>query len=204
MPTRLPCLRHLVLTGAALLLLTIAPGRTHAAFLLTLTQSGGDVVVTGSGSLDLAALTLEGGTNYDPGIYADGALLISGPASSRAGSTYQNITGPASFGNDTNEFFADSGTGGYVGVFGGGNALFVPQGFVSNSPLTSTSTYDNPTLASLDLVPGTYVYTWGTGADADSLTITGGVPEPSARALLGLGGGVGLLGLVLRRRRVLS
>jgi hypothetical protein len=44
------------------------------------------------------------------------------------------------------------------------------------------------TLASLGLTPGTYVYTWGTGVDADSLTVNvEAVPEPAIWAMMLLG-----------------
>jgi hypothetical protein len=40
----------------------------------------------------------------------------------------------------------------------------------------------------MKLTPGKYVYTWGSGADDDSLTVNiGEVPEPSTWAMLLLG-----------------
>lgn len=46
------------------------------------------------------------------------------------------------------------------------------------------------------MTPGTYTYMWGSGTDADSLTLNVGVPEPETAALFG----TGLLGLLLIRR----
>ena len=69
---------------------------------------------------------------------------------------------------------------------------------ISGTLLTDSTTFAG-TFASIGFTPGTYTYTWGTGATADSLTVTSVVPEPSTWTMLAFGG-VGLLGLILRRR----
>ena len=87
-----------------------------------------------------------------------------------------------------------------MGIAGNDRYLLVPPGYVSGSPLTTSSTYDGATFASLSFTPGIYTWTWGSGANADSLTITSAiVPEPSAWVLAL--GGAGLLGVVARQRR---
>jgi hypothetical protein len=74
-------------------------------------------------------------------------------------------------------------------VFGGLDTdLVVPQGYVSGNPLSDTSIYDNATFASLGVILGTYVWRWGTGADADSFTLNitaAAVSEPSELSQLG-------------------
>jgi hypothetical protein len=58
--------------------------------------------------------------------------------------------------------------------------------------------YSGVSLANLGLTPGTYVYSWGAGPTADSLTINvGTVPEPASLAMLGVSAAIALL----RRRR---
>jgi MYXO-CTERM domain-containing protein len=78
-------------------------------------------------------------------------------------------------------------------------------GYASNTLLVDSSTYANQTFSSLGVTPGTYVWTWGTGADQDSFTliIRGAVPvpEPSALSQLGVGFAGLALAAVWRRRR---
>jgi hypothetical protein len=54
-----------------------------------------------------------------------------------------------------------------------------------------TSTYNNVTFSSLGVTPGTYAWTWGSGANADSFTLKIGdaatVPQPATLGLMALG-----------------
>ena len=201
-----PALRQLALAGAAILLLAAAPGRARAAFILRLTQSGGNVVVNGSGSFNTTALTLFDSSSPGSGYIQTGyAYLIAGPATS-AGSDFDSyngggLTGPTAFGTGNN-FSASSGTGGFAGIQAGSGSpiLYVPQGYTSGTLFTDSSTFTGQTFTTLGFTPGTYTYTWGSVANGtfDSLTVTSVAPEPSTWALLGVG--AGLLGLILRRR----
>ena len=44
-------------------------------------------------------------------------------------------------------------------------ALIVPRGYVSGDFLSNSATYSGKTFATLGVTPGTYVWTWGTGAN---------------------------------------
>ena len=47
----------------------------------------------------------------------------------------------------------------------------MPMGYVSNSPLSDSTTYDSRTFATLGVTPGTYEWTWGTGAHVDKMAL---------------------------------
>jgi hypothetical protein len=116
---------------------------------------------------------------------------------------YQGFSGPLSFGPG-GITFANSNSGDAVTLISGMTSfsgLFVPQGYVSGGALSSSSTYNNATFASLGVTPGTYVWSWGQGANQRFTLIIGGVGVPDAGSTLPLLG-FGLLGLAALRRKL--
>jgi hypothetical protein len=159
---------------------------------------GSNVVATGSGTIDLTDLTLLAlGITEPAGLNPSSAYVNTGPLSA-AIDVYDTVNGPANFGSG-GMIAPNTGSGDFVGIGGGGSFLGVSSGYVSGSPLSSTSTWDNTTFSMLGATPGTYKWTWGSGADADSFTLVIGiaaVPEPSTWAMMLLGfAGLGLCGL---------
>ena len=74
------------------------------------------------------------------------------------------------------------------------------MGYTSDSALSDGAIYDTATFASLGVTPGTYVWTWGTGADQRFTLEIGTTPLPAALPLFAAGlGAMGLLGW--RRKR---
>jgi hypothetical protein len=102
------------------------------------------------------------------------------------------ISGPSAYGSGS-ATYANDGSGDNVGIIAAANQIFVPQGYVSDNPLTDSATYDSATFASLGVTPGTYVWTWGTGADQSFTLEIGTAPLPAALPLFA--GGLGALGL---------
>jgi hypothetical protein len=192
---------------AAVLVMTTTGTLTRADVMIEITQVGQNVVATGTGTIDLTGLTNTGVIEGDPpGLQGNQAFIKEGSTSpSQSASAYAGVTGPASFGTGT-FLTATTGTGdafGPEGSFATG-FLMVPMGYVSGHSLTATDTYANQTFSSLGLTPGTYTWTWGTRAHADSLTVQIGpaaaVPEPST-ALVAVFGAVAFIAYGWSRHR---
>jgi PEP-CTERM motif len=186
---------------AAALLLASLPGTADAGLVIDVVQSGGDVVATASGSLDLADLTDFGSGDVIPSVNPRIADLIIGPPGGGPVDTYTGFSGPTNFGSHVITP-TSSATGDIIGINGGLGYIFVPAGYVSGSALSGSMTLDNTTIAGMGMTSGTYTWTWGTGADADSLTVNiASVPEPSTLVLAGAALLAGLGTWVRRRGR---
>jgi hypothetical protein len=200
--------------GVAMLIgfgLLAAPAQ--AAYTITIEQAGSDVVATGAGSIDFDALTFYGDEIGSSLLEAIGGAILIGPTTETDDVFYSGVTGPADTFGTGGEFFAASGSGGIVGLGTfdetSGGVVAVPEDYVSGTSLgTSTATWTDTTISGLGLTPGAYVWSWGSGATADTFTLDivgSGVgapatPEPAtwAMMLLGLAG----LALVRARRRI--
>jgi len=149
-------------------LLSVRPA--EAGYTVTLQQVGPDVVATGSGAIDLTGLTFYRSATLNPGLRPSGvvysALINTGPISSNV-DIYSSPTGPTSFGSSRSPTSASSGSGYMVGIFTSlfGNTLSVPTGYVSGTALSGMAIYSGKTFCTLGVTPGTYVWTWGGGAN---------------------------------------
>jgi hypothetical protein len=184
----------------AVAILTLTPLAAKAAFIVDITQVGANVVASGSGSIDTTDLTNKGSgfTSYGSAVSASDGWLYITPGSVSNETGWQFSGGPTSFGSG-GLHFASSETGdSFVFQAVGGDQIYLPSSYVSGSALSDTETWDTKTIASLGLTPGTYTWTWGNGADADSFTLQiGAVPEPATLSLLG----AALVGIGAVRRR---
>lgn len=189
-----PILPALSLTTAFIL---AATSGVQAAVTIIISESGSNVVATGSGSINLAALSSSSTPFGGPGLRGNSSLLRIGPSSSSFFRIYGGANFVSSLGSGTTVFNPNSGSGNVIGASGA--LIFVPDGYFSGSPLSATSTWNSATISSLGLTPGTYTWSWGSGGTADSLTVQiEGVPEPSS--LLVMSGGAMMLALRRGRR----
>jgi hypothetical protein len=177
---------------AAVLAMMGLSGNAQAGVVININQVGSDVVATGGGTINLTDLTYSyTGIDY-ASVWANYSNLIMGttyPVVDNA-DVYTTISGPTSFGPGTPSYInASSGAGPLFGVYESLGYLDVPQGYVSGTLLSASDTYSGQTFSSLGLTPGTYTWTWGTGANADFFTVnigTASVPEPSSLVLSGI------------------
>jgi MYXO-CTERM domain-containing protein len=204
---------HATALGAALLIgfgLWVQPAQ--AAYTLTIQPNLTGVTATGAGSINFYGLALYGNELDSSLIAASGGAVIIGPATPTSDTYYSGIAEPDVAFEMGGEFFSASGGGAIVGLGTflqtSGGVIAVPQGYVSGTPLgTTTATWTDATISGLGLAPGAYVWSWGSGATADSFTLdivadAGAVPEAAtwAMMLLGLAG----LAVVRTRRRILA
>jgi hypothetical protein len=191
--------RASLLALAACLATSASPAR--AAYIVTFSQLGLNVVASGSGSIDLTGLTFITSGSTQPEIAPTFATEATGAAG--AVDEYSGASGPVGFGPGVFTS-ATTGTGDLVGIqqLIGEPAgfVFVPTGYASGAPLSDTATYDNQSFVTLGLTLGTYEWTWGNGAADDTFTLDVAVPEPASLTLLGTAVGLGLL--ARRRRRL--
>lgn len=179
-----------------------------AAYIVTLMQQGANVVATGSGTVDTADLTLLGSITGPNAVInpSEGEIALQLTNTQQPFNLFSGIMGPASFGSGalTNaDSSSESPDAGRILIDGSLGQL----GVSTSAFLSNTATWDNATLNSLGVTPGTYVWTWGTGTDADSFTLdvvgTASVPEPGSVALLAVPLSF-IIGLALHRRRAAS
>jgi hypothetical protein len=181
----------LATTFAIVIACAISVQSAQAGYIVTLQEVGSNVVAKGSGPIDLTALSLigTGGGIERPSITAQAAFIFTGKRASADGYRVVggDITGPSNFGTGSLTF-PNSSSGDIVGLFGPpGGVVFVPHGYTSNSALSDTSIYRGATLASLGVTPGTYEWTWGTGANQNfTLETLAPTTAPDTGSTLGL------------------
>ena len=157
-----------VLIGA----LFVFQDAAHAAYTITIQQSGANVVASGSGTINKAALGIPSMSNISlaRNINSTNATVVVGGGGNI--DQYKTISPPSNFGSTTaSATTANSGTGSMFGVNGKSASLYVPTGYVSGTFISGTTQWNGATLSTLSLTTGTYTYTWGSGANADSVTV---------------------------------
>lgn len=162
------------LLAASLLLVAVG---SNAAVTISIQESGGNVVATATGSLTMPTcvstatgpstglLYWTANNDYSYSVGSGTALQCTTNFS-----TAQPLNAVAT------DQLANSNTGGPIAVNwlpSGGNILFVPNGYVSGSPINSTSTWTGQTLAGLNLLAGTYTFNFGT----DTIAYIIGTPQ---------------------------
>lgn len=194
MKTRRPSLKFFqcILATAAIAVvggLSVSPAQ--AGYVLTLQQVGPNVVASGSGPLDLTGLKFQFNTGLFPGLTPSLPAAGTGPTPATLTDAYEQaapFAGPTNFGSGTGTG-PNSGSGDPVGIFTpnfGSGFLLVPVGYVSNDPLSDRMRFNNATFSSLGVTPGTYEWSWGTGANQNFTLQTSTAAVPDLGSTFGL------------------
>ena len=146
-----------LLAGTTALTIVVAAGRAEASVVFDITQVGSNVVITGSGTLDLTGLTYNFSTYAPTEVVPSLNTVLIGPAGGAVDVWSGFTSSPATLGPGGTTL-ASSGTGETFGI--NDMALDVPGGYTSGESLFGSSTFDNTTIASLGFTPGTYVFSW--------------------------------------------
>jgi hypothetical protein len=154
---------------------------TPSGLSVTIVESGGNVVMSTSGSLNINDLTL---VNASAGPFSFGGLGVS-TATFLMGTNELNAaqysgftTTPSNFGPGGVGGSQTSVSGNIFGVIKQGPAapysLLVPVGYTTGTVISSSQTFNGQSFVTFGLTPGTYTYTWGSGANADSINVVVG------------------------------
>ncbi len=163
-------------------------GPANAEVVVNFFEQDGNVEAVASGSLNIDGLGAPDGFGSSSSF-----VLGSGFSSSFDGAFGVGIAGAAGQNDayviNTDLEFCTGGrtttfddTGLRVGIASGRtlpDRLYVVPGYQSGTPIESTATFEGTTLAAMGMIPGTYVFSWGSGDNADQLTLIIGEAPPS-------------------------
>jgi hypothetical protein len=163
--------RHLLAAPVALSLLALAqPARAILTY--NIYETGGNVVVQASGSLNLtgAISTSPNTCGANGGILSVAAVICTGieiPATAFA------ISGPTLFDGTVSVFPATSVSGIYTAFGGAFNTFEIDPSYTSGSPIVSSATFNGTTLAGLGFTPGLsgLIGTWTLDGTSESIQV---------------------------------
>lgn len=189
---------------ATLICFGLLLSEANAELTFDITESGGQVTVTTSGTLNTAATTIlanntagNTGVQILPGL----GVIQTGSAVASEFYTIDGLTSWPVFGTSISSH-PGTGSGDRVALFSNSGQTFVsigmPAGYVSGTSVSATSVH-NGTFADLGMTPGfSYTQDFDNGGVFDSVTVNV-IPEPSGVVLLSLAGLAS--GFLVRRKR---
>lgn len=154
------------------------PSNPTSGLTITVQQSGSNLLFTATGSLNINGLTFNSTTNLGGGGIGPGTgTWIMGANANM--DIYSGITTSGIvLGTNPGGAPFDSVFGDIIGVIYQSQPpyqLAVPSGYNSGEAISANGTILNQTFSSFGLTEGTYTYSWGSGANAESINfIIGG------------------------------
>jgi hypothetical protein len=158
---------------------------SHAVYRMYIYESGANVILSGSGTLNLPGTQPPGSEAFSFGlpfgeIYTRGAFRTISGQGDFVG--YNATSCPAPYTSGNNISYADARTGSGPRLDNDGARCFVspPVNYVAGAPLAEVMTFNNRTLAGMLLIPGTYTWNFGAGQVTDSVILVVGSAPPVA------------------------
>jgi len=177
--------RHILAVLCPLLFFFVSAAKGGVT--ITVVEFSGGVTISATGGLNLTSLL--GPTNIGLG-----AFVVPGRADFGLGAADSNGTVPGkkdlyvvpfgvnfmqvdNFGDSQVTSAATGGTGDLFAITGLSELnIIVPEGYQSGAQISSSATFNGATISSIGMRPGVYVWSWGSGDNADSVIMT--VPSP--------------------------
>lgn len=134
------------------------PQPSHAILTYYIYESGPNVVVETSGTLELPQIQTTTPEGCEPLLIADQAIICTGPLAIVPG---YKITGPSSFASEPGIIvLRNSSTGITTWLWGQEGAFYMDGSYISGTPIVSSSTITDETLASIGLTTTGLLGTW--------------------------------------------
>ena len=189
-----------LLAAPAALLLT--QGQAKAVLTYNIFESGGNVVVQTSGSLNLTG-SQTNGANFcgaNGFIGATSAIICTGTDPGSSIPALQ-ILGPQVF-NGSGFHSANSVSGIFTNLYGGGSGqLLLDPTYVSNTPIVSSATFNGKTLANLGFTTTGLIGTWFLTGTSETIAVVIGAPSAAVPGPLPLFGAAAAFGWSRRLRK---
>ncbi len=196
MRTKLPRIFLGALLGA------LASQTGHAAMIIIAEETGGDVVFTYSGDVDITGATAEGPASAIAFAGVIPNISVLGNTDGASDIDAYNLSGPTSIGSGT-QTNASSFTGNLFVVQMNLTQVRLADGYVDETFISGSFTFTGTDLATLGIDDSTD-YVWTVIGSGDTITLTflvPPVPEPSTLTFTALGlVGMGWLGRPRRKR----
>ena len=172
---------------AAPAVLLLSQGQAKAVLTYNIFESGGNVVVQASGSLNLTGSQPDS-TNYifcgvNGAIISDAAVICTGTDGPHLDSL--KISGPTNFNGTAAIFPASSVSGIFTILYDLVQLFVIDPTYVSSTPIVSSATFNSTTLAGLGFTATGLIGTWSLTGTSETIQVILGAPAPPAAAVPG-------------------
>jgi hypothetical protein len=172
---------------AVVTVMALVPGLANASVLINVTQSGGNVDVTATGSLDLTGATFNHAQPYNTGIIPGSSNWYVALGATPGMDWYDLTSVMLPYGTSGTFFTSSTTSGDAISIwgFGGGQPqVGVSTGYTSGTAISADMTIAGETIAGMTLIPGTYTFTIPNDTIVLQIAGTTSTPEPSTLTMM--------------------